>query len=648
MSSWQQRAQKVDSFPSVSRGEQSARDEQAKALLVQEMEQNPDDPDLKKEFAARFKGTKEAQPSWQVKAVKAEAAPAEKPEVKAESPQPARRQRTVPESMARGAGLAARATLTGLTGLPYLAADVAYNFGARPLASFLGKELPPHSQAAQFQQTLSTLGLPEPEHASERIAQDVGAGMVGGAGGGGKALVNIASGAGAGGAGGAVREAGGGFWAQVLASLLGAKTGAAAVPAAAAAVQGAKAAITPTALSGVEKMAAQQKVPLAFSDMVGKSSPVEDLPLSGMPAFRVQQREAARQAAERQAAAFGEGGKPAAGVVQGGIEQRGQQMKETASKLYDRLAAKADPLGPIPTTQSSSAIDKLLAQEGSKVLPDKGLISVLEKAKEGLGQGRNFSNLRSFRSDLGSLISDYYKGTNAVVGEKGVAALQQVRDAITQDMGAFAAQKGGDVGKLWKGADSFYKQQVVGLYKDRTIANLTRETDPTKIYSMVNAGGAAKPETLYAALPPQGRQAYKAMLVNDVYADAMKGGNFSPKGYVDALEKRQNELGVFFKGSEKAELDGLKSLMGHIQKAEKAEIPKYMPLLFVEGMIRAPKSTAAALTAGRAMTALNTTPWGRRFLAAASKAEPGSQRMSNLMAAYAPQLNQIMQQSPEE
>lgn len=98
-----------------------------------------------------------------------------------EAPQQAS-QRGMLEELVRQAGLTGRAGITGLAGLPNLAGDIlntGLNYGIRGVNA-LGGNIPElQMPSAVTQQALSAVGLPQPENAQERIAQDVASALAG-------------------------------------------------------------------------------------------------------------------------------------------------------------------------------------------------------------------------------------------------------------------------------------------------------------------------------------------------------------------------------------------------------------------------------------------------------------------------------------
>jgi hypothetical protein len=171
-------------------------------------------------------------------------------------------QRTTGQEVARQGGLSARAMVEGVASLPAMVANVpamAYNAGADLIqGDGQGFRFPEQNQAVS--QALTSLGVPQPENATERVVQDIGR-TVSGAG----SVVSVASrlpgaiagtlaanpgtqlasATGSGAAGGATREMGGGPLEQFVASILGGVAAPFAVNAANRAGQAVRSAIRP-------------------------------------------------------------------------------------------------------------------------------------------------------------------------------------------------------------------------------------------------------------------------------------------------------------------------------------------------------------------------------------------------------------------
>jgi hypothetical protein len=266
--------------------------------------------------------------------------------------------------------------------------------------------------------------------------------------------------------------------------------------------------------------------------------------------------------------------------------------------------------------------------------------------------------MRDFRSDLGDRISDYFTGTNTLVGKKGVGVLQAMRNALDEDMAEFSKRQGGDVWRKWKQADSFYKNNVVPM-REQSLAQLAKTLDPDELYRRFLTTASNKPETLYNSLGPAGRSAVRYGLVNEAYERALStdATKFSPAKFAKYLEDRQRATGVFFKGADKTEIDGFTNLMRHAERAGQfKENPptgnRLMTLLMTAGA-GAGVVTNPALTAGAAGSALLTkllftTEAGKRLLLASGKASPASPVMEKALRFYAPAIVAAQQSGREQ
>lgn len=394
-------------------------------------------------------------------------------------------------------------------------------------------------------------------------------------------------------------------------------------------------------------------VPLSAGDVRGGPTTkletmMEAVPVVGMGRFRAKQQTKAQKAAETVTKDFTDRINASwEDVAKTSLNRRLDSLKETADTLYSRVARKADPLGAFSPTTTLNTIDELVLKEKQAILPDAQLIAVIEKMKVNLQKGGTFSQLRDFRSGVSDMISDYYAGSNALVGARGVGKLQELRNSLNGDLESFAKQQGGDVLKSWKAADTFYKQKVIPFREEALIRRLAKEEDPTASYRLFLSAAKQKPDVLFNALGPKGKSAVKAGILNDALEVSLsEKTGFSPAKFAQSLEKRQNEIGVFFKGNDKAEIEGLMKVMRHAERAgQYAENPptgnRLLPWLLGGalgvGTLAAP--TTATVVGGSiyGLTKLLTSKTSRDFLLAASKAEPGP-AMQRVIDIYSPRL----------
>lgn len=375
----------------------------------------------------------------------------------------------------------------------------------------------------------------------------------------------------------------------------------------------------------------------------------ESVPGSGMVPQRVAQQAEAKLAAEKLLAQHGiEGEIPT--TIQQGLQSHLAGVKGKVRAAYDEVGRLAEGLGDVPLDQTLATIQKMKAQEAAAVVPDQGLLGLLEKMEGRLTDpavDTTYTGVRGLRSDLGSMISDYYKGTNATTGSKGVQVLQGVKRAVEEDLGSFTSKAGGDVAKAAKNADGLYVNELVPL-KNQVIVKATKNSEPDQIYKTIIAAGPDRAKKFYGALPPEGQAAVRAQMVKDAYTAATDGAQpFSPAKFAQSLEKIKDSAGVFFKGQDKFELDGIVNLMRHVQRSgqvgenptngQRAVQALILGQGAMSGAAAATGSPAAlvapvvSMAASRGLTKLFSSRVGKSLLLGAADAAPGSRAMERII-----------------
>ena len=386
---------------------------------------------------------------------------------------------------------------------------------------------------------------------------------------------------------------------------------------------------------------------------------IESVPGSGMVKDRLAQQADALKAAQGLLAKHGISGDTGT-TIQQGLANKLAQGKANSTAAYDLVGQLSQGKGDVPLANTLGQIQKFKAEIGASALPDEGLLGLLGKMETRLtnpkaGVDLSYQGVRGLRSDLGNMISDYYKGTNAATGSKGVGILQGVKNGLEDDLGAFTKQNGPQIAQAAKDADSIYRTQVVP-YKDKMISGAIKSSEPDQIYNaFIQSGKGDRAQNFYNTLDKDGQAAVRSQMVHNAMDAATSGKQpFSPAKFAQSLEKVKDASGVFFSGSDKMELDGFTNLMRHIQRA--GEVMENPPTgqRVIQGVIGAEgvsgltaamlghpgalAPVAASVGAAKAANVMFKTAWGKSFLLAASDLKPGSQAMINLINQYAPKL----------
>lgn len=364
----------------------------------------------------------------------------------------------------------------------------------------------------------------------------------------------------------------------------------------------------------------------------------EDLPFSGMSAFRAEQSGAAESAAKRLRKAIGDV-EDVGGTIQAGIKSRKAVMSKIATKKYDEVAELAKPLGEVPATNMNKTAYQLIQKEMEKqpAYQDPQLLEVLQKYTT--FPKTDWQGLREIRSDIGKDIRAMTTGKHALIGEKGVDKFIAIKRALEKDMEVFAKSKSPELEQAWKAADTFYAKNVVP-FNERSLAKAAESATPDEIYkTFIQRGlGGDRASLFYDALSNKGRQAVRYKMVDDAIQSATSEKGFSPARFAQSLEGIEKSTGVFFKGMDKAEVDGLIKIMRHVERAgQYMEKPptgtRVLPYMVGGAAVYSPAMTAGVIGGGAVLSRAVMNPMGKKLLVEASKAQPGSATMEKLYSA---------------
>jgi hypothetical protein len=451
-------------------------------------------------------------------------------------------------------------------------------------------------------------------------------------------------------------------------------------------VQDLRAGVRPTTVPTVaaERVAAagEAQVPLTYGEAIesptvkGVETALEKVPLVGTMGFRSRQQDAVKAAAQRQlqaqqevmqqtpwkglgqVQAAAQGGSKQAQNVLDEIAQSGDdwtkitqaggnlnafRSQQVANRLYGRVEQIAAGLGDVPLSKTQTVLDDTIRDLQNAVVPDTATIRYLEQIKTGLPGKTSYGQLRGLRSDLRDTMDDYYKGSNAVVGAKGVGALAKVKTALEQDLDSFALQgPNPELKAAAKQADTWYRQKVVP-YEDTQLANALKSATPDEIYGkFIQRGHRDRAQKFYNALHPKGQEAVKVGMIAEAQQKALDPttGVFSPKKFATSLETIQDAYGVFFKGEDKWKVDGLLKVMRAAERAGQfAENPptgqRLIPYLIggglATGATMAPGAMAGTAAATKGLSWLLTSKTGTKILLNAHRAGETTFAMDNVL-----------------
>jgi hypothetical protein len=225
-------------------------------------------------------------------------------------------------------------------------------------------------------------------------------------------------------------------------------------------------------------------------------------------------------------------------------------------------------------TNTIQAIDDQITKLQSLNLPDLApVISKLDGWKQSL-QGQNLTNIEQIRKVIGDTFKSPELANVRGVGEK---ALSGIYKPYKQDMESFITQIGErrDVTK-WKVADKRLAE-MAGELDMGTLKSVLRrgDTTPEVIGQMLLSKKPSEVNQLYSSLTPSGRANARASLLFEASKKAkseMPDGSitFDPNIFNAELNKLKPQIGVFFKGDDLKQIEGLSRVLDLTKRASEA------------------------------------------------------------------------------
>lgn len=509
----------------------------------------------------------------------------------------------IAQEIGRQVGLTGRGAIEGVTGLAGIVID--------PVTRLANIALPATAQIPTMQQAtsqiLDTAGFPQPRDAVERMVNQAIQG-VSGAGGMAAAgrvaqtaaapvtrevgrmlatqpVAQMAGGAGSGAAGQAVRESGGTPSGEILASLLGGVAGSAAASRAMAPAR-----VPLTRVQPIVEEAGRRGVPVMTSDVlppetfIGKAGQRlgERIPISGTGPLRAEQQQARIEAVRNVLRDFGadDAANLSDDIMKDLASKRSieiQKYSQSKKEVINRLADK----GTVPVPRALAAIDDQIADLTRRRTDGSDeAIKRLEQIKTDV-QDRNLFQIEAYRQDELAKIfmDDPTRPMSIAARDAGEKAMRAIYGPVREDMTDFIKKSGER-----RDVDKF-------MVANKRLSETANELKMASLKSVLKSGEATsevvnrllfsqKPSEvrqLYTSLTPLGRATARASILSQAADKAkfeMQDGTkmFSPEKFNAEIKRLQPQIGVFFRGDDLKQVEGLSRVLNLTRRAGEAGV----------------------------------------------------------------------------
>ncbi len=247
------------------------------------------------------------------------------------------------------------------------------------------------------------------------------------------------------------------------------------------------------------------------------------------------------------------------------LERAGQVRKEAVEAL--------DPFGEVPATNTIKAIDNQIAkQQALKERANPQILKKLQDTKQAISGG-DFTQFKNIRTEVISDLIDIRKGDDTARAE---AIYQPVKSAIDKDMRDFAVKNDRSAAAKWLSSNRQFTDEldITKRTEIKRILNSGKAT-PEIVIPFLKGGKQSQLNRLYGSLNETGRFSARKAIIQEALKESKffeVDQNPNPNSFANALnqQNRQAAINVFFKGKEKAEIDGLNRLLNATRKAQEA------------------------------------------------------------------------------
>ncbi|MCG6365117.1 hypothetical protein [Vibrio fluvialis] len=310
--------------------------------------------------------------------------------------------------------------------------------------------------------------------------------------------------------------------------------------------------------------------PLMTTDVVpprtftGRSAQAlaEKIPVTGTGSARRAQQEARRELVQDFSGKFADAQPDE--IIQS-LQRQTSKVKQAAGQRLSKINDEMQNVGSIHPAKAIEAIDKeisRLSRLGGA--SDNQTINKLSAYKNEFEKGADFGLLRDLRTQFRQDV----KGDRVAWPNQSQAAVERVYTAMTDDIAdAVSGRLGPQMANRYKQANSVYAHEAKSVNNTRLKNVLQKgELTPEVANTLLFSNKPSEVKRLYASMDTKGRSAARAAIIGKAYEKS--GG--SPDKFLNELNRLSSQVGIFFKGATKREVEGLSRYLDQTRRASRA------------------------------------------------------------------------------
>lgn len=354
------------------------------------------------------------------------------------------------------------------------------------------------------------------------------------------------------------------------------------------------------------KEGAEAGIPIMTSDIippqtfVGKTAQQvsEKIPLAGTGSIRESQQQFRQESVEEIAKKYEVFSYDA---IMDSLKTQKDKVKRAAGSVLESSGNKLDGFGQIPITNTDRTINAVKAEltkpgviQSSKALKDLDeLVEAISSAPQ------TYTTLKENRTAFREIVDNLDPTARSQLTSRSKTLLKEVEAGMTADMKSFAKDNltTQEFNKLNR-ANKVYASEAQKLTKTRLKSVLDKgDFKPESVKQLLFSQNPSEINLLYKSLTKEGRDNSRSAIINKIVTDLGKRqAGFSPTAFSGELKKYPHQVKIFFKGRDKAQLEGLRRILDTTKRAQEAGVSTPTGQQLIGGLTVGAAATDLGLT----------------------------------------------------
>lgn len=324
--------------------------------------------------------------------------------------------------------------------------------------------------------------------------------------------------------------------------------------------------------AGIPVLTSDALPPKTFPGKIAQQTG-EKIPLAGTAGTRETQQQMRQKAVEDVADRYGEFSYDA--IIKSLKDQK-SKVKNAAGSVLSRVGKDLDDVGEMPTDNTRAAIERAKTEfEKPGVIASQNANDDLGKLIAALEQPQTFISLKENRTAFREIVNSTDKADRSQMTSRAKSLMDNVYSAMTKDMDRFAAKNlPPDEFRRWKRANAVYKDEAEKLTRSK-LKNILDKGDvtPESVSQMLFSRKPSEQKMLYDSLTNEGRSHARSAIISKIINDlGRRAQGMTPNSFASELNKYNSQVGTFFKGAERKQLEGLQRVLQATRRAQDAAV----------------------------------------------------------------------------